>query len=137
MLSNDKYSIMAAASLRSIISGDCFVYLRTGSSPGDSLGDAQETTARIFLQVQIVASVILEHHFALQFTIFWYVVGVRGAQRGIIVAEGGQVVAELGGRRQGQKNLGPPPVRADLQAESKTKKKHERLCRNTICLVDS
>ena len=37
----------------------------------------QETSARVFLQVQIVSPVILHHHFRLEFAVIWHVFRIR------------------------------------------------------------
>lgn len=88
--------------------------LGPGAAARDGLGDAQEAAAHILLQVEVVPAVVLDHHLRLELAVVGQVVRVRGAQARVEVAERGQVVAELGGRGQGQEHLAATTIGTDL-----------------------
>jgi hypothetical protein len=57
-------------------------HLRTGTPSGYRLGDAEETTPRVLLQVEVIASVVLDHHLAFKFAVFGDVVWIRRSWNG-------------------------------------------------------
>lgn len=60
------------------------------------LGDTEEPPAGVLFQIQIVPTVVLKHHFRLEFSVIGNVVRVRWSERRVKITETGQVVTELG-----------------------------------------
>lgn len=75
----------------------------------------QEPPAAVLLEVEVVPSVVLDHHLRLELAVLRHVVGIGRPQRRVEVAEGAEVVTELCRRRQRQEDLTPPAVSADLE----------------------
>lgn len=74
----------------------------------------QKPTARVLLQIQIVPSIVLDHHVRPQLAVLRHIVRIRRAQLRIVVGERAEVIAELGGRRQCQEDLAASAVGADF-----------------------
>lgn len=79
--------------------------LRTGPAPRYRLRDAQEPAPRVLLQVQVVTSVVLHHHLALQLAVLGHGVRIRRSKRRVKITERTQMVSKFARRGQGKEYL--------------------------------
>lgn len=77
------------------------------------LRDLQEATASIFLQINVILLVLLEHDLGLELALV-QVVGVDGPHLQVSLDDVDQVLTKLGGRRQGHQDLVLAAIGADL-----------------------